>query len=169
MGTDTPYTSMAGDRFVELLRQMGARISGDKLSDEEFSPIQQFCLSHPNAKHCPEFIGFLRDILRTEEYQVCGFIVKGAADFVRANRNGALSERPADSDLVEFAYWTGETDGDSWCFDFAYGCIRCIPVGLCGEPLTEVRARSYGVFYYTQWFVSFLRAVAEDQEWITKR
>jgi hypothetical protein len=168
MGTDTPYISMPGDRFVELLQQMGARVNGDKLSDEQFSPIHDFLLSRPSAKYCLELVGFLRDILRVGGYQAQGFHVTGAADFVRMNRSGALSERPADSGLVEFAYWSGETDGDAWCLDFEYNCIRCIPVGLCSEPLTEVRARSYGVFYYTHWYVSFLRAVAEDQQWITK-
>jgi hypothetical protein len=92
--------------------------------------------------------------------------------------NGLLSEQkscapmcnlPADSGIFGFAYWTGETDGDTWCYDIKYRCIRCIPVGDGDANPDRSRLASYGVFPHFDHFVAYLRCEAERRHFISPR
>jgi hypothetical protein len=73
---------------------------------------------------------------------------------------------PAESGLFAFAYWTGESDGDAWCYDINYNCIRCIPVGSGEADADRSRLNSYGVFPHFEHFVAYLRCEAERRGFI---
>jgi hypothetical protein len=76
---------------------------------------------------------------------------------------------PADSGIFGFAHWTGETDGDAWCYDIKYRSVRCIPVGDGDANPDRSRLASYGVFPHFDHFVAFLRCEAERRHFISPR
>jgi len=71
------------------------------------------------------------------------------------------------SGLFAFAEWTGESDGDAWCYDIEHEVIRCIPVSCGYEDADQTRLSSYGVFPYFQHMAGYLRIEAADRGWFS--
>lgn len=68
---------------------------------------------------------------------------------------------PIESGLLAFADWTGESDGDCWCYDIPYQCIRCIPSGSGFADANQSRLQSYAVLPNLHHFAAYLRCTAE--------
>ena len=45
--------------------------------------------------------------------------------------------------LIPFATWTGESDGDVWAYDVNDKSISSIPAGLCEADYSEMKSESY--------------------------
>lgn len=160
--------SRAGERVIELFHQLGATVPQAPLSEENFLRIREFLTKKSGGNNVDETIlTFFKDILRADAYDGKIVNVISGASFVETQVNGALTELPPDSGFVQFAYWDGDSGGDAWVYDLHYKCIRCITASIMGpHSMDEVRAYSYGVFFYDDWFPSYLRGVAESRGWL---
>lgn len=160
--------SRPGERLIELFHQLGVSVPTTPLSDGEFQSIKTY-LTTTSGGNCLDesLLAFLQDLLRSDAYDGRIIHVVSGRSFVDTQTNGALTELPDDAGFVQFAYWDGDSGGDAWIYDLPYNCIRCISPMMMGPyPMTEVRARSYGVFFDCDGFVSYLRGVAEARGWM---
>ena len=159
----------AGERLIALIKEIGSNFAAKPPATEEqlvciVDYIRRFT---PANRPCPAVEGFIRTVLRADEANGEILTTLGASSFVTDQVASApCCNLPNGAPLVQFAYWSGDEDGDAWVFDFGSGVIRCLPVSTSGASLVQVRAASYGVFYYLDHFVAVLRADAIRRGWL---
>ena len=155
----------ASGRLIELFQQLGAAIPQSMASEDNLLQIREYIThrSQPNSLD-ESFWDFLTGILRADSYDGKIIQLLGAKTFIESQAN--LEELPAHSGFVQFASWTGDSDGDAWIFDSQYNCIRCVSALLMtpASAMAEIRAYSYGVFFNYKAFPSFLRGVSHDRK-----
>ena len=117
----------------------------------------------------PALLGFLSAIMYDDGYDGSILRVWGLDTLMHDQRDIApICEIPPDSGLIAFADWTGEGDGDTWCYDGKFNRIRCLPVGCGCKDADQLRLHSYGVSRSFHQLVAYLRCDAEPREWIPK-
>ena len=155
----------ASGRLIELFQQLGAAIPQSVASEDELLQIREYIThsSQPNSLD-ESFWDFLTGILRADSYDGKIIQVLGAKTFIKSQAN--LEELPPHSGYVQFASWTGDSDGDVWVFDSQYRCIRCVSASMMtpDSVMAEIRAYSYGVFFNYNAFPAFLRGVSHDRK-----
>ena len=157
----------ASDRLIELFQQLGAVIPQAAAAEDDLLQIREY-ITHSAQPNLLDdwFWDFLTGILRADSYD--GKIIKvfGAKTFIKSQKD--IEEFPSHSGFVQFAYWSGDSDGDAWVFDSQYRCIRCVSPSMMIRDLAmaEIRAHSYGVFFDYNTFPSFLRGVSHDRKYL---
>ncbi len=157
-----------GEQFVDLMRRMGAKVPEGRPTESELEVLRDYLQSRAGEHQiCDNFSRFLSEIIRSTRYEACNVIVFGTDNFIATQRNSAVAELPADSGLVMFAVWDGDSGGDSWVLDLKYNCIRCVPAILMGVmPMSEVRAYAYGCFRDPEGFLAYMTGVAAQRGWV---
>ncbi len=138
---------------------------------ETISSMLKEIWSWSSAYNLPdEVLGIFSEILPKANHSTSIIEIWGTDQFLHQQKDCApMCNIPANSGLFAFAHWTGESDGDAWCYDIKYNCIRCIPVGEGDADPDKARIASYGVFPHFDHFVAFLRCEAERRHFLQSR
>jgi hypothetical protein len=155
----------ASDRLIDLFQELGAVIPQTAASQDDLLQIREYITHSSQPRSLDDwFWDVLTGILRADSYDGKIIHVFGARTFIKNQEN--LDQLPAHSGFVQFAYWTGDSDGDAWVFDSQYRCIRCVTPSMMipDSAMANIRAYSYGVFFNYYAFASFLRGVAHDRK-----
>jgi len=155
----------ASERLIKLFQELGAAVPQAVAAEDDLLQIREYITHHSQPNFLDEsFWEFLTGILRADSYDGRIIRVLGAKTFIKAQEN--LEELPANSGFVQFASWTGDSDGDAWVFDSRYNCIRCVSAAMMtpDAEMARIRAYSYGVFFNYNAFPAFLRGVSHDRQ-----
>ena len=160
----------AGQQLLKLFADLGENpLTPAPL--ETISTVLKEIWSWSNSGEPNEIVlGFFSQILPLGGHSTNILDIFGTNQFLYEQKRCApMCNIPAESGIFGFVYWTGESDGDAWCYDIKYNCIRCIPSG-CGEADADrSRLNSYGVFPHFDHFVAYLRCEAERRKFLPPR
>lgn len=164
---------LAGQRVIALFADLGSGAelehvlsTGAPSIEEVESVLQQVWARSSSDQPEARFVGFISQLLRGRS---CTDLLNiWSLRQIRDDQSGVapICNIPVESGLFAFSDWTGESDGDCWCYDIPYRCIRCIPVGSGYADANQSRLESYGVFPNLHHFVAYLRCTAELRDWI---
>lgn len=175
MNLEHQYTFEDGVNAADLLLALISEIQPKKKSacykfesSEALAPVfaqlwERSCYKRP--LRCME--GFFSRVLKRTGLETNLIEFWGAHELLEQQQSAApIGNLPSEFGIIQFASWTGQSDGDAWCLDTEDGSIRCLDGGTCSEDINEVRALSYGVFYSPWEFVAYLRCSAWERGWI---
>jgi hypothetical protein len=159
---------LAGQKVIRLFADLGAEAElkhvlamGVPSIEEVKSTLQQVWARSSSGAPEARFVGFLSQLIRGRS---CSDLLNiwGLQQILDDQAGVApICNIPSESGLFAFADWTGESDGDCWCYDIPYQSIRCIPVGSGYADANQSRLESYGVFPDLHHFAAYLRCTAE--------
>ena len=172
MGNSFEDGQLAGQKLLALIRELG-----DELLHFSPIPLKQVeallaDVWSRSSKYAPDdvVVGFISQFMTASGYSTDILNMWGADQFLYEQEDCApVCNLPTNSGIFAFADWTGETDGDAWCYDIKHACVRCIPVGSGYNDPDQSRLESYGVSPNFYQFVAYLRCAAELREWISTR
>jgi hypothetical protein len=164
----------AGDLLLSLIKEINpdAQTACDAFTpDHELQKIYAALWQRSEYKRplrCVE--GFLSRVLKPTDLDGSIITLWGADKLFENQKEWApICEIPPESGIVQLGYWTGESDGDGWCLDIDWRCIRCIYVSSGSSDLDQVRLASYGVFKSLwQWIAYLLRCSAWERGWVKR-
>jgi hypothetical protein len=111
--------------------------------------------------------GFFSRVLKRTGLETNLIEFWGAHELLEQQQSAApIGNFPGGFGIIQFASWTGQSDGDAWCLDIDDRSIRCLDGGTCSDNIMEVRAQSYGVFCSPWEFVAHLRCKAWERKWL---
>lgn len=161
----------AGQNLLALTQKIGSDFASRKAATQQqldhiIARVRGLTICN---RPSPAVEGFLSTILREEETDGSIITTLGAKSLIAdQNASAPCCHLPENVPFLQFAYWTGDEDGDAWVLDFEYAAIRCLSVSFQTKQIVEARARSYGVVSYLDHFVALLRADAIRRGWIAE-
>jgi hypothetical protein len=172
MGSAFTSGQLAAKPLLTLLAKFGEESMPLKPASVETvqKVLQEIWSCSTSGEPDERVLGFFSQILSERGYSSDILNLWGTDQlFYEQEHTAPISNIPMDSGLLAFADWTGESDGDAWCYDIKHGCIRCIPVDSGYADADKSRLESYGVFPQFEHFAAYLRCEAELRGWLQNR
>ena len=162
---------LAGQKLRELFGDIGNAFALEPVPAKTTEQVlQEVWALSSNSKPHDVVLGFFSEILSHSGYGSMILNVWGADYFLHGQEEEApICNLPNDSGIFAFADWTGEiSDGDTWCYDIEYNCVRCLPVSSASEgDADKARLASYGVSPNFHQLSAYLRREAEMRNLIS--
>jgi hypothetical protein len=162
----------AGDALLDLITSINPELS-DQCStyaqDSDLNVIFDWVTERRSCdRPVPYVNGFLSRILKSGGLGSDILQLWGVNEVISLQREVfPISEIPEEAGLIQIASWTGDWgDGDAWCIDLVWDCMRCVPVGSVKLDAESSRTNSYGVLPSFLYWVSYLRCSAYQRGWL---
>lgn len=162
---------IAGQQLTRLFSDLNSSEPLTPAPLETVSSVLKEIWSWSSRQFPPDdVLGIFATILPKSNHSTSIIEIWGTDRLLHEQKQSAPTcNMPANSGMFAFAHWTGESDGDAWCYDIKYNFIRCIPVGDGDADPDRSRLASYGVFPHFDHFVAYLRCEAERRHFIPAR
>jgi len=160
---------LAGQKLLKLFADLGQLHSLKPAPFETVENVIKKVWSWSSSSEPHDVVlGFLSQVLSEKGHASKIIEVCGTDQFLHDQEDCApVCNIPNESGIFAFAHWTGETDGDAWCYDIKYGCVRCLPVSCGQADADQSRLASYGVSPDFHQLAAYLRCDAERRNWIS--
>lgn len=162
----------AAEKLVSLFADIGATEPLDLAPPDQVETVLN-ALWARSTKSAPSDLarGFFTHIVTKTGYSDTDIISLWGVDTLLQEQDDCapICNIPNDAGIFAFADWTGESDGDAWCFDIKYNCLRCIPVSSGYSNADQSRLESYGVFPKFDHLSAYLRCEANLRGWVSSR
>lgn len=162
----------AGNEILELIKLLNPElgivcdsfVEGGKL-DQIFAEIRRRTPGY--GEHCACLEGLLSRLLKPKELHSDIITIWGADTFWEEQANWApVCEIDSRLGFIQFAHWTGQTDGEAWVYDSEYGVIGNLSAGLLAYDADSLRA-SFETKFHSPWQIaSFLWCSARERRWV---
>ena len=160
----------AGDWLLELICEIQPERASECsrfLSADQLAPIfQELWRRSVYKRPIPVIEGLLSRTLKAKGLKGDLISLWGAEElFAMQGQVAPICEVPSEAGIIQLGSWTGESDGDGWCLDTGWSCVRCLSVGSGSKDIDAVRLSSYGIFSSLYQWVAYLRCDAWERGW----
>ncbi len=170
MGNPIDTRPNAGQQLLRLLADLGENPLTPAPRETIATVLKEIWGWSNSGEPNESVLDFFSQILPLSGHFTNILHIWGTDQFLYDQKNCApMCNIPSASGLFAFADWSGESDGDAWCYDINFNCIRCIPVGCGVADADRSRLDSYGVLPHFEHFAAYLRFEAERRNFLTPR